>query len=59
MGLTHFHLHCLIARRALADDKSRWIAGGAKFLFPVTALSKSFRAKFLHGLSQLLKQGQE
>jgi len=53
----HFHLHCLIASGALSHDKSRWIAGGAKFLFPVHALSKVFRAKFLDGLARLLEQG--
>jgi hypothetical protein len=41
----HFHLHCLIAAGALADDGSRWIAGGRQFLFPVHGLSKMFRAK--------------
>ena len=50
----HFHLHCLIAAGALADDRSRWIAGGRRFLFPVRALSTMFRAKFLCGLKELL-----
>ncbi len=49
----HFHLHCLIAAGALAEDGSRWIAGGRQFLFPVRGLSKMFRAKFLTGLRQL------
>ena len=43
----HFHLHCLIAAGALAEDGSRWIAGGKQFLFPVRGLSKMFRAKFV------------
>ena len=54
----HFHLHGLIASGALAEDGSRWIAGGAKFLFPVHGLSKMFRAKYLDGLSRLLEQDQ-
>ncbi len=54
----HFHLHCLIASGALAEDGSRWIAGGRQFLFPVHALSKVFRAKYLDGLARLLEQGQ-
>jgi hypothetical protein len=33
-------VHGLIASGALADDGSRWIAGGRKFLFPVRGLSK-------------------
>jgi hypothetical protein len=51
----HFHVHALIASGALAEDGSRWIAGGAKFLFPVHGLSKMFRAKFLDGLAELLQ----
>jgi hypothetical protein len=51
----HFHLHGLIAAGALAQDGSRWIAGGRQFLFPVRALSKMFRGKFLAGWEQLLK----
>ncbi len=54
----HFHVHGLIASGALADDGSRWIAGGRKFLFPVRGLSKMFRAKYLDGLAALLAQGQ-
>ncbi|HUT57699.1 MAG TPA: IS91 family transposase [Phycisphaerae bacterium] len=54
----HFHLHCLIASGALADDGSRWIAGGRQFLFPVRGLSKMFRAKYLDGLAQLLQADQ-
>ncbi len=68
----HFHLHVLIASGALAEDKSaagkpsgadpanrgsRWIAGGAKFLFPVRALSKKFRGKFLARFDTLLRAG--
>jgi hypothetical protein len=52
----HFHVHALIASGALADDNSRWIAGGSKFLFPVHGLSKMFRAKYLDGLADLLEQ---
>ena len=54
----HFHLHGLIASGALCDDGSRWRAGGSKFLFPVRALSKVFRGKFLDGLEQLLDAGE-
>jgi hypothetical protein len=54
----HFHLHGLIASGALAEDGSRWIAGGRKFLFPVCGLSKMFRAKYLDGLARLLVRRQ-
>jgi len=53
----HFHLHALIASGALSSDGSRWIAGGAKFLFPVHGLSKMFRGKFLDGLRKLFADG--
>jgi hypothetical protein len=54
----HFHLHGLIAAGALAEDGSRWIAGGAKYLFPVRGLSKKFRGKFLAGFKKLLAEGE-
>jgi len=54
----HFHLHGLIASGALANDGSRWIAGGRQFLFPVRGLSKMFRAKYLDGLAKLLQRDQ-
>jgi len=52
----HYHVHALIASGALAPDRSRWIAGGGKFLFPVHGLSKMFRAKYLAGLKVLLDE---
>ncbi len=52
----HYHLHCLIPAGALIreDDRSRWIAGGKQFLFPVRGLSVMFRAKFLTRFRELL-----
>lgn len=50
----HFHVHCLIAAGALSDDGSKWIESGKNFLFPVRALSKVFRAKYLEALQELL-----
>jgi hypothetical protein len=52
----HFHVHCLIAAGALASDGSRWIEAQKTFLFPVRALSKVFRAKYLQGLQRLLDE---
>jgi len=43
----HFHLHCLVPAGALSFDRSRWIAARKNFLFPVKALSRVFRGKFL------------
>jgi Putative transposase len=45
--LDHFHLHCLVPAGALSFDQKRWSPARKNFLFPVTALSIVFRAKFL------------
>ena len=44
----HPHVHVLIPAGALAGDGNRWIAAKRSFLFPVHALSKVFRGKFMH-----------
>jgi hypothetical protein len=46
----HIHLHCLIPAGALSFDDRRWIPARTTFLFPVRALSRLFRGKFLHAL---------
>ncbi len=61
----HYHLHCLIPAGALSSDKNRWKharrsrcrkTGRLKaYLFPVRAVSKVFKGKFLN----LLKQAYE
>ncbi|MCL4552973.1 MAG: IS91 family transposase [Candidatus Marsarchaeota archaeon] len=56
--LDHFHLHCLIAGGALSFDGERWISAHEGFLFPVKALSKVFRAKFIHLLEQAYAKGE-
>jgi len=53
----HFHVHCLIPGGVLSHDRTRWLPATPKFLFPVRALSKVFRAKFLDGLRQLYVKG--
>jgi hypothetical protein len=53
----HFHLHCLIPAGALALDHSRWINARPNFLFPVKALSRVFRGKFLALLKQSIDRG--
>jgi hypothetical protein len=54
----HVHLHALVAGGALTAD-GRWIAPRRGFLFPVKALSRVFRGKFVarladqpHGLDE-------
>jgi hypothetical protein len=55
--LTHHpHVHALVAGGALNADGG-WIVPRRGFLFPVQALSKVFRGKFLDALSKLLEQG--
>jgi hypothetical protein len=49
----HYHLHCLVTGGALSPDRSRWKSAAAHYLFPVRALSKVFRGKFLAGLRSL------
>ena len=53
----HFHLNCLIPAGALSVDQSRWIAARPNFLFPVKALSRVFRGKFLDLLKQACEKG--
>ena len=43
----HFHLHCVIPAGYLSHDGERWIHSKKKFLFPVKALSRVFRGKFI------------
>jgi len=50
--LYHVHLHCVIAGGALAADGTRWLPARRTYLFPVKALSRVFRGKYLDGLQQ-------
>jgi predicted Zn-ribbon and HTH transcriptional regulator len=43
----HVHLHCVVPGGALDVDGDRWIPARATFLFPVRALSRAFRRRFL------------
>lgn len=47
----HPHLHALVAGGALTEG-GHWVAPRRGFLFPVQALSKVFRGKFVAALSQ-------
>jgi hypothetical protein len=53
----HFHLHCLVPAGALSLDHSRWINARRNFLFPVKALSRVFRGKFLDLLLKAQQRG--
>ena len=52
----HFHLHVLIPCGALTEGGSAWRDADTKFLFPVRALSKVYRGKFIAGLKRLADQ---
>jgi hypothetical protein len=53
----HLHVHCLVTGGALARDRTRWLRGRPSFLFPVTALSVVFRAKYLDALHCAFTEG--
>jgi Putative transposase/Transposase zinc-binding domain len=53
----HLHLHCLVTGGALAPDRARWIPTRGNFLFPVRALSRVFRGKFLAALQEAYAEG--
>jgi hypothetical protein len=52
----HVHVHALVAGGALSDT-GEWIRPKKGFLFPVRALSRMFRGKFIGGLDGLRRQG--
>lgn len=56
--LDHFHLHCLVAGGALFFDGSRFIRARNNYLFPVRALSKVFRGKFVDSLKKMFTNGE-
>ena len=54
----HPHLHCVVTGGALSADGQRFLGLRHKgFLFPVRALAKVFRAKFLDGLRRAFDAG--
>jgi hypothetical protein len=53
----HFHLHAVIPGGALSFDGTKWLPAHPRFLFPIRALSKVFRGKFLAGLRRLYTEG--
>jgi hypothetical protein len=51
--LDHYHLHCIVTGGGVALEAERWVRAPAHYLFPVRALSRMFRGKFLAGLKDL------
>jgi hypothetical protein len=56
--MDHFHLHCLVPGGVIADNGKAWINSKGKFLFPVKALSKVFRGKFISYLEDAYSKKQ-
>jgi len=54
----HIHVHCVVTGGALAPDGARWIPARPGFLFPVRALAKLFRGRFLAGLRRAFEGGE-
>jgi len=55
--LDHYHLHCIVTGGGVALDGQRWVHSSSHYLFPVQALSRMFRGKFLAGLQALFDEG--
>jgi hypothetical protein len=53
----HFHVHAVIPGGVLSADGTQWLKAHPRYLFPVRALSKVFRGKFLDGLQRLFAEG--
>lgn len=51
--LEHYHLHCIVTGGGVALDGKCWVASPAYYLFPVSALSRMFRGKYLAGVKEL------
>lgn len=49
----HVHLHCIVTAGGLDPTHRRWV-GRRGFLFPVRAMSRVFRGKYLAGLRHAL-----
>jgi hypothetical protein len=54
----HPHLHCIVTGGGLSPAEDRWVPAHPRFLFPVKALSRVFRGKFLDSLQQAIDQRQ-
>ena len=56
--LDHYHLHCIVTGGGLTLDGARWVPSPAHYLFPVRALSRMFRGKYLAALKGLYEGGE-
>ncbi len=56
--LDHYHVHGIVTGGGLALEAQRWKSVEGRFLFPVVALGRVFRAKFCEGLQRLFARGE-
>jgi hypothetical protein len=54
----HLHLHCVVPGGALTRDRTQWRSAKPGFLFPVRALARVFRGKYLAGLRRAFDRGE-
>ncbi len=54
----HFHVHCLVPGGVLRPDENKWLSCENDYLFPVAALSKVFRGKFMEYLNRAYKDNE-
>ena len=54
----HVHLHCLIPGGALSQDQTQWRPARSNYLFPVKALSRSFRGAMVSALRRAYRNGE-
>jgi hypothetical protein len=54
----HPHVHCVVTGGGLAVRDNRWVAVTGRYLFPVKALSRLFRGKFLAALTRAYQRGE-
>ena len=53
----HPPVHCIVTGGGLALDQSQWLTAPPFYLFPIQAIGKLFRGKFMAGLQELLRSG--
>jgi len=54
----HYHLHCIIPAGVYQAEENTWVPARYKFLFPVKALSKVFRGKYVSLVRKAYNNGE-
>lgn len=54
---SHYYLHCIIPAGVYQPENDTWVSARYKFLFPVKALSKVFRGKFVSMVRRAYEKG--